>query len=209
MSRPPLKFPISLEIGGEPMTFIGRDMPVGWFFQGFPDVMPMTDCYQREDASEQQRLVGQMEAWHDQVLCRGVWLATEGTACRRLTPELVQRLGDQREAAVVGYMSAIGWITPDDPGYTVSSAALPRGLRFDDPLADAERRGAMTRIPGKNLLAGIQAVAQYAHAGIHELWRRWYISEFIFSWHLMPRLDRHSTARAKLPADMAHIGVEA
>ena len=80
MSRPPLKFPISLEIGGAPMTFIGRDMPVGWFFQGFPDVMPLTDCYRREDASEQQRLVAQMEAWHDQVLCRGVWLATEGTA---------------------------------------------------------------------------------------------------------------------------------
>ena len=210
MSRPALRFPISLEIGGAPMTFLGRDMPVGWFFQGFPDVMPMTQCYQRENPDEQQRLVAQLEAWHDQILCRGVWVATEGTACRRLTPELVQRLGDQREAAVVAYMSGIGWITEHDKGYTVSAAALPRGLHCEDPLADAERRAAMTRIPGRNLLAGILAVAKYAHTATHVIWRRWWISEFIWTWHLMPPLGgRSAPAPSRLPEDFAHIGIEA
>lgn len=207
-----LKFPIELEIAGERMTFVGRDMLVGWFFQGFPDPMPGTDCWKQEAPPEQRALMTGMEAWHDQVLCRGVWLSVGASACRRLTPELVQRLGDQRDRAILAYMSGIGWIRPEDPGHVAASTApLPRGLRLQDPLADADRRSALTRIPSKNILAAIKQVADRAGTAAHVVWRRWWISEWLWTWRTQ-ELERGTRAGGRasgLPADFAHIGVEA
>jgi len=193
------------------MTFVGCDMLTGWFFQGFPDPMPLTDCWNRERVENRQELAAKMETWHDQILCRGVWLAVEGTDCRRLTPELVQRLGDQRDRAITQYMSGIGWITPEDKGHEVSMAPLPRGLRLDDPLAATESRGAMTRIPSKNLLAALTAVADRARTAPHIVWRRWWVSEFVWTFRAR-QAERAATASVgrgnRLPADFAHIGVE-
>lgn len=217
MKRHRLKFPIELDIAGERMTFVGSDMLVGWFFQGFPDPMPGTDCWKQEAPAAQRALVAGMEEWHDQILCRGVWLSVEGeervsgTPCRRLTPELVQRLGDQRGRAVLAYMSGIGWIRAEDPGHVAASTSmLPRGLRLQDPLADAERRSAMTRIPSKNLLAAIKQVADRAGTAAHVVWRRWWISEWLWTWRTQ-ELERGARAGGAhgLPADFAHIGVEA
>jgi len=210
VSRRPLRFPIVLTINGEELTFIGRDMPVGWFFAGFPDVIPMTECYGKAGAAGQERIDRDLVAWQDQILCRGVWLlADEGTA-RRLTPELVQRLGEQRDRAVLAYLSAVGWFTPEDPGYTVSTAVLPRAT-CADPLADAERRAAMTRIPGHNILSMVRDVARYSGAASHTVWRRWWVSEFIWTWRLCPKgqVAAERAGRSRLPDDMAHIGVEA
>lgn len=212
MKTPRLKFPLTLEIGGEPMTFIGRDMLVGWFFQGFPDPMPLTDCWKREGPEKRRELAVAMEAWHDQLLCRGVWIPTEGSTCRRLTPELVQRLGDQRDRAVRQYLSGLGWVTPDDKGHELSLEPLPRGLRFDDPMADAERRGALTRIPSKNLLAALTFVADRARTAPHVVWRRWGISEFIWTWRARnaeKEASQRAVVRGALPAEFAEIGIEA
>ena len=209
MSRRPLRFPIVLTINGEDLTFIGRDMPVGWFFQGFPDVIPMTDCYGKAGSEGQARISRELEAWQDQILCRGVWLLEDDAHARRLTPELVQRLGDQRDPAVLAYLSAVGWFTPEDKGYTVHTAPLPRAS-CADPLAAAEQRAAMTRIPGHNILSMVMDVARYSSVASHTVWRRWWISEFIWTWRLCPKgqLGAERARRSRLPDDMAHIGVE-
>lgn len=209
MSRPPLRFPIVLAINGEDLTFIGRDMPVGWFFSGFPDVIPATACWGKLAAEQQDTRGRELEAWQDQILCRGVWLLDGDERARRLTPELVQRLGDQRNVAVLSYLSAVGWFTPEDNGYTVHTAPLPRA-RCADPLADAERRAAMTRIPGHNILSMVLDVARYSSVASHTVWRRWWISEFIWTWRLCPKGQAGSerAKRSRLPEDMAHIGVE-
>jgi hypothetical protein len=212
-----LRFPITLDIAGERMAFIGCDMLVGWFFQGFPDPMPLTDCWKKEATDTQRELVNAMETWHDQLLCRGIWLVADpvdgNTVCRRLTPELVQRLGDQRDRAVAAYMSGIGWIRPEDKGYEISADALPRPLPpLVDPFADAERRAAMTRIPSANILLHVKQVAEAAGQPAHAIWRRWWMSEFIWTWrtHEAERKERGPAVHHRgLPADFAHIGVEA
>lgn len=219
MNSPRLKFPIELEIAGQRLAFIGCDMLTGWFFQGFPDPMPMTDCWKREGEAAQRALVHDMETWHDAILCRGVWLVEErpdeAPVCRRLTPELVQRLGDQRDRAVVAYLSGVGWMRPEDKGYAAPMGSLPRRLPpLDDPFAAAERRAAMTRIPSKNILAHIKQVAAAAGTAAHVIWRRWWISEFIWSWRAQEierggRVVSSGRGGRGLPDDMAHIGVEA
>ena len=211
MATARLRFPIALDIAGERMTFIGCDMRVGWFFQGFPDPMPLTACWRQEDSARQRQLVEVMDAWQDQLLCRGVWLVDDRAGvCRRFTPELVQRLGDQRDRAIALYMSGIGWIRPQDTGYEVSAAPLPRPLpTLDDPFADVERRAAMTRIPSKNVLLGITQVAKRAGVATHAIWRRWWISEFLWTWHSYQTDGTASREEHGLTDDFAHIGIEA
>ena len=211
-----LKFPIELDIAGGRMTFVGCDMLVGWFFQGFPDPMPLTDCWKREGEAKQRDLALAQEAWHDEILCRGVWLVEEaaaGPVCKRLTPELVQRLGDQRDRAVIAYLSGIGWLRPEDKGYLAPTGALPRRLpRLDDPYAATERRAAMTRIPSRNLLMHIKQVATAGSTASHVIWRRWWISEFLWSWRAqeVERGERQAPAGPRgVPDDFAAIGVEA
>jgi hypothetical protein len=236
VKRPRLKFPIELDIAGERMTFVGCDMLTGWFFQGFPDPMPLTECWHKEGDPEKQQLVQGMDQWHNDILCRGVWLIDERAeeeqaaraqgaevrpVCRRLTPELVQRLGDQRDRAVLAYFSGIGWIRPENPGYIPPSGTLPRRLPpLDDPFAALEQRTAMTRIPSKNVLLHIKHLAGAAGTAAHAIWRRWWISEFLWTWRAA-ELERSERAKAgvgsrngggggrTLPEDWAHIGVEA
>jgi hypothetical protein len=78
-------------------------------------------------------------------------------------------------------------------------------------MAASERRGAMTRIPSENLLAALTIVADRARTAPHVVWRRWCISEFLWTWRAR-RAEKQTTQRAGanvLPPEMAEIGIEA
>jgi hypothetical protein len=214
---PKRSFPIALRFRDQDLAFLACDIPTGWFFHGFPDDMPLTDCWKAQSAAERLRLVRQQEEWHAAILTRGVYVRLDDRWVS-MTRELVQRLGGTDDGApgehlVRSYFSGVGWILPGQDGFVESDApTLPASVVQIDPLAEIERRRALTRIPGKNVLWAVKEVASRAGASAHRVWRSWDISDFVWTWRVsleaeLKRENEKKAGASALPPEMAMIGV--
>lgn len=216
MPQSPRSFPLSAHVHGQDLCFIGTDVICGWFFAGCPDDLPTSACSQKGSPRSRLELTRRHDAWKAAVLTRGVYAEREG-AWGLLSPELVQRLGGVDEgsagdALVRGYFSALGWITPADPGYLDCDLPMPEGAVLDPPPVTAEQRRAMVHMPGKNTLGIVADIANRCSTSAHRVWRSWMASQFIFEFRarLTPELTADKARKAPaagLTPEMQRVGV--
>jgi hypothetical protein len=180
-SKSALKFGIALTLAGQRWMLVGVDIPVAWFFAGLPSRATRTT----EEAGGRRVLLAEAEAWADAVLTRGVYVGAEDGR-RLMTPELVQRLGSQRPAVALRYLSAVGWLAPEseffvDEAEEPPDVSLPAKL----PAPPGALHRAFTSTPEKNIRQALRDVADEARVPVHVVWRQWMISEFCWTWRLM------------------------
>ena len=181
MSRSPLKFAVSLTLNGQRWALVGTDLPTGYFFYGLP---PGTLQTVERTRTGLRRLHAETEDWTNAILARAVYIGAPGGTLRRLTPELVQRLADQRQTAGLRYLSAVGWIDPESERF-VDEQAEPPDLGLPDlQIPAGELHRALTTVPEPTVRAAVRAVAAKSKTPPHVIWREWTISEFTWSWRV-------------------------
>jgi hypothetical protein len=188
-----LKFGVTLTLGGRRATLIGVDIPVAWFFWGFPDQATVTT----QMRGGHRRLHPALEAWADDLLTRSLYLGT-ADGLRLLTRDLVARLlnepvpnraereiAPQRELAALRYLSAVGWLAASSDGF-IDDAEEPPAVELPElALPTAEVQRAMTAVPDYQTRLAVRQVAEASQVPPHVVWREWTISEFSWSWRLL------------------------
>jgi hypothetical protein len=190
---------LTATLNGEPQEFLARDLPTAVFFLGFQDSFPGAECFSRMPAGEQRQVLTGMEAWSDALLCR---IMIEP----RLTPELVQRLGTARDELVLSYLGGIGWMEP--PADLIPAAPVPRR---GGPRLWPEDRAAVLAVPPPNIKAAIREIAAKSRTAPYEVWCRWAISEFVWTWRVVLQDDLKKRAgRSGMVSDLVErVGREA
>ncbi len=192
---PDFALPIVLPQG--PRAWVARDVPTGVFFLGFADSMPGAECFARQDPAGRQRVLTTMESWADGLLTRVV-------VAPRLTPELVQRMGDQKDAALLAYLRAVGWL---EDAETAPGVVLAEGLSAE-PIAPAALQRAFVGVPGPNVKGAIRLMASKCRVAPHAIWTRWAISEFIWTWRVLLQDDLLARQARQADDPMDIIGLE-
>jgi len=137
-----------------------RDLPTGAFFAGFPDDLPLTDCFEAAEWERQHAIVVNLERWVSLMLTRAIVEPV-------LTLEVVQRLGPSRDVLARAYLETIGWVppSPDSPDMPPVVEAPARRKRYP-PLELTWR----TATPGKNLHGILKQLATRTRRLPTELW---------------------------------------
>lgn len=169
-------FRLPVVLNGAPRYVIAADVPTGVFFAGFPNTVPLTECFDRETAAGKRGLQAGLEAWLDALLTRVV-------IAPRLTPELVHRLGDGRDELATAYLRAVGWAETEDGSAPELAGALLEPVRVEaEPFAS---RAVLGALPESNIRRALRLLAKRAHTPPHVVWQQWFISEFIWSWRVL------------------------
>lgn len=156
------------------------DIPASAFFDGFPDDMPMTECWLAAEWNEQHAVAVGMQHWITGMLARA---AVDPV----LTPEHVNRLGPSRAVLAQGYLETVGWIPRDRdlvPGVApvapvdVRPAPRGHGRRRTFPLSS------LSTVPGKNLRERLRLMASRTRTLPSVLWAL-PISEWIFTFRVL------------------------
>ena len=178
MGRPACKFAVALTLGGQRWSLLGVDIPVAWFFLGLPP--RATD-----EGEDRRRYRLESDAWAESVMARGIYVAQGEGAMGLLTPALVQRLGAQRDLVARRYLSAVGWLRPEDEHFIADDEEPPRvPVPEFSPPPGAFHRAVMT-MPEPGIRQAIRDVAESSHVPAHTIWRDWLISEFCWTWRLL------------------------
>ncbi len=149
------------------------DIPAAVFFDGHPDDLPFTDCWNAGDWSYQRAVVVGNQQWITAMLARAVVEPA-------LTPETVNRLGGDREVLARGYFETVGW-TPRDPDQIpVDVRPAPRGTGRRRAFTFAS----LTALPGKNIRGHLKLMAMRTRTQPAALWAL-PISEWIFNMRLL------------------------
>jgi len=171
------RFHLPITLGDTARSVLAADVLTGVFFAGFPNTVPLTECFDRETAQGKAGLQAGLEAWIDGLLTRVV-------VQPRLTLELVHRLGDARDELVTAYLRAIGWA--DEPGREAPTAdgplLVPARLEAEAVMMPA--RIAMA-LPAPNIRHALRLTAKRAYTPPHVVWTQWFISEFVWSWRVL------------------------
>lgn len=176
-------FLLPVQLRGEALCLLARDVTVAEFFHGFPNSAPSMPCYDKETPEGQHAITAALEGWADALLTRVVVEPA-------LTLDVVHRLGGLRDQAVEAYLRTVGWMAGGD-------AAVPaRSLAPIAPLADVHTWARMeaawivslppfTTVPVDNIKAALKLVASKCRTAPHVVWAEWRISEFIFDWRVL------------------------
>jgi hypothetical protein len=168
-------FRLTATVSGEPLNFIARDVPTAVFFHGFEETYPGAPCFSRMGAEESNRRLVGIHAWTDALLCRAI-------VQPRLSPELVQRLGDARDELAQGYLAAIGW-WPDPELVPAEPLPAPTDRHWPDDHA------AVLLTPTPLIRRGLRDLARTARVAPYEIWARWGIVECWWTWRLLLQED--------------------
>jgi len=202
MALPDFLLPVTLR--GAPKSLLARDVTVAEFFHGFPNSVPMAACYTKESPGGQQAIRVALEEWADGLLTRVVIEP-------RLTLELVRRMGEAREQAVLAYTRTIGWSEEGELAEVAGPLLKAERVEIDPLIAQAETFRPFTTVPVENIKHAIKMLAARCRTAPHLVWTGWRISEFIFNWRVLLQ-DELLTRRAGASADggelLAAVGIE-
>lgn len=206
---------MAVGLGSERYKIICRDVPTAVFFYGFPNSLPMTQCFEGSDEAQKKRELTALHDWMFGLLPR---VAVEP----RLTPELVARLDEGALEAVVGYLHAVGWIVDEDlekqaaiegaMGQAARRYQQSRGALAEEmlPVAAgetpryADQHQPFTTDLAPNIRLAIREVAKRAHVRPSLLWRT-PISEYLLDFRLLIQ-DEKAQGGGVLSGDDALIG---
>lgn len=213
-------FPVAVTLEGERYALIARDVSTATFFHGFPNSLPMTDCFRWGQREQQERDVDVLETWMFSLLPRVVIEPA-------LTGELVHRLGDGAFEGVVGYLHAVGWILPEDleramamegaMGRAATQYARTLGALADEllPVSVATDRPRSFRssiepfvsVMAPNIRLAVREIAKRARVRPSLLWQS-SISEFIYDWRVLLGDEIEAAASRGVPSEVMAAGVD-
>lgn len=182
-------------VAGRRKRLIARDVPAAVFFDGFPNAVPLADCWRAETLDAQHRVTIELARWSASLLTRVVIVP-------RLSPALVGRLGREGERAAIAYLTAVGFITPAERGGDDTPALVGLSRVAPEPLRNAS---AIVRLPvgppAANLRTALRLMAARGRVLPSVLWAL-PISEWIFNWRVLLQdelLRREAQADARAP----------
>lgn len=147
---------------------IARDLPVAAFFLGYPVRSKGTrsSAWRTPDKAA--------ETWADGVIARGIIDPV-------LTPEMLHRLGPDRDVLVTAYFRAVGWLAANDD--TLPATA-------DEPVVTTPIPAdlivqSVARMPAPTVQDALRFMHTRTRFLPHVIWSQWYISEYAITWRML------------------------